>query len=103
MFLKQLEVQGFTLSSSPWEMTTISKFPDVLWKTESVCKLLTVGFLHEHLLKQKSILLKNLTGKNTATTWTETPLSCECAPGVKNSAGQSGLQVIKSRNFLLCL
>lgn len=23
MFLKQMEVQGFTLSSSPWEMTTI--------------------------------------------------------------------------------
>lgn len=64
----------------------ISKFPDILWKTESVCKLLTVGFLHEYLSKQKSILLKNLTGKKAATTWTETPLSCECALGVKNSA-----------------
>lgn len=80
-----------------------SKFPDVLWKTESVCKLLTVGFLHEYLSKQKSILLKNLTGKNAATTWTETPLSCECAPGVKNSAGQSGLQVIKEQEFSLTL
>lgn len=65
----------------------VSKFPDILWKTESVCKLLTVGFLHEYLSKQKSILLKNLTRKKAATTWTETPLSCECALGVKNSAG----------------
>ena len=81
----------------------ISKFPDVLWKTESVCKLFTVGFLHEYLSKQKSILLKNLTGKKAATTWTETPLSCECAPGVKNSAGQSGLQVIKEQEFSLTL
>ena len=81
----------------------ISKFPDILWKTESVCKLLTVGFLHEYLSKQKSILLKNLTGKKAATTWTETPLSCECAPGVKNSAGQSGLQVIKEQEFSLTL
>ena len=81
----------------------ISKFPDILWKTESVCKLLTVGFLHEYLSKQKSILLKNLTGKKAATTWTETPLSCECAPGVKNSAVQSGLQVIKEQEFSLTL
>ena len=35
--------------------------------------------------------------------WTETPLSCECAPGVKNSAGQSGLQVIKEQEFSLTL
>ena len=82
MFLKQMEVQGFTLSSSPWEMTTIfQNFRISCGKPKAYANYLQLAFF-----TNISRNIKNLTGKLAATTWTETPLSCECALGVKNSA-----------------
>lgn len=67
----------------------------------------TYSWLSSRISRETKIhLVQNLTGKKGATTWTETPLSCECAPWGKElggflSPGKADCKLSKSRNFLL--